>query len=188
MSRADRITLWVAALSFVIVGAFAAHRTTGLQLISMPVMLVFFGACIVSIVRVFTRWSARRWRALIPLAACFASIIAIGAVGRVARDIVFAWALPSYQRVIDDIESDRIVVSGAGRTIPEAIAAARLTYAVIASRAPNGALSVEFLTESGFPAKHSGYLYSSSGIDDSFVRSRWPRMSRLRDHWFYVSD
>jgi hypothetical protein len=71
---------------------------------------------------------------------------------------------------------------------PAAEHTARLAYAVFAQRKPNGSLFVEFLTEGGFPGKHSGYLYSSSDhLDDSFIKSRWPIIWHLREHWFYVS-
>jgi hypothetical protein len=190
MPRVDKISIWLAALSFVVITGFAAHRTPLTQLISMPIMLLFFVLVCASFGRIFTRWRARRWLALVPFAACVAAILAMMIVGRLLHHALFAWALPSYERIVHDIESGQIAVSQPGRSIPEAVGRARLTYAVIASRAPNGSLSVEFLTESGFPVKHSGYLYSASDRidDDPFIQSRWPICSRMREHWFYISD
>ena len=42
----------------------------------------------------------------------------------------------------------------------------------------------------GFPAKHSGYLYLSTGdinADPELVR-RWPRHRKLTDRWFAIAD
>ena len=190
MSRFDKVTIWMAAFAFVAITAFAVHRTPLSQLISLPILLGFLLLVCVSFARVFTRWRARRWRALIPLGACAAAIIAIMVVGRLVSRTLFAWALPSYEHVIGDIQSGRIAVSDKFIRIPEAESSARLTYAVFAQRQPNGSLFVEFLTERGFPVKHSGYLYASSDhIDDAaFIRSRWPITSHMREHWFYISD
>jgi hypothetical protein len=118
------------------------------------------------------------------------AIIATVVVGRVVKQALFAWALPSYQQVVSDIQSGRIATPEKFGRIPEAESVARLTYAVLAEQQANGALAVEFLTESGFPVKHSGYLYTSSDIIEKGTRvdSRWPIRRKLREHWFYISD
>ena len=189
MSRADKATIWLAAFAFVGITVFGAHRTPFLQLITCPLLLGFLVLICVSIVRIFTGWKTRGMRALIPFAVCIAAVVAMGVAGRIVRRAVFAWALPSYEQVVSDIQSGRINVSDQFDRIPEAEKTARLAYRVFAQRGANGSLFVEILTESGFPVKHSGYLYCSSGeIDDSFLRSRWPITSRMREKWFYVSD
>lgn len=189
MSLLDKATLWIAAIAFAVLTAFAAHKTTLMQFLSLLIMLALVVIFCVSVVRIFTRWRERRWRALIPLGACISAVLGAMIVGRMARAAIFAWALPSYEHVVSDIESGRISVSDQFNRNPAAERTARLAYAVFAQRKSNGSLFVEFLTEGGFPVKHSGYLYSSSDhLDDSFIKSRWPIASHLREHWFYVSD
>ena len=111
-------------------------------------------------------------------------------MGRTVHQALFAWALPSYEQVVGEIQAGRIVVTEKFDRIPEAEARARLAYAVFAQRQPDGTLLVEFLTESGFPVKHSGYLYSSSGTIEkgASIDSRWPIKRKVREHWFYISD
>jgi hypothetical protein len=81
------------------------------------------------------------------------------------------------------------VAVGSDRLL-QAESEARLVYRVYAEKATNGILMVEFDTEAGFPVKHSGYLYSSSGQIESGSRmdSRWPIREEVRSGWFYVSD
>jgi hypothetical protein len=88
------------------------------------------------------------------------------------------------------MESGSIVVSDKFDRIPQAETEARLVYRVFAEKDTNGVLMVEFDTESGFPVKHSGYLYSSSGTIEpgSQMDSRWTFRQEVKSRWFYISD
>jgi hypothetical protein len=79
--------------------------------------------------------------------------------------------------------------------VPEALALVslpgqyqHLAKAVLAERA-GGVLTVEFIVGGGFPTKHSGYLYRSSGpLEGWALAKRWPRQSHIDQHWYRVSD
>jgi hypothetical protein len=88
------------------------------------------------------------------------------------------------------MESGEISVSTEMDRIPQAILKARMAYAVFAQKETNGVLTVEFLTETGFPVKHSGYLYCSSGTiaPGSAEDRHWPIIHEERPKWFSISD
>src|SRR5207244_13650063 len=100
-------------------------------------------------------------------------------IGRLVSHAVFAWSLPSYERVVQQIESGSIPVSAEFAKIRQAEREARLAYGVFAGKDTNGILTVVFFTESGFPALHSGYMYRSSGEMSSGLESRWPINQKL---------
>ena len=78
------------------------------------------------------------------------AIVATLVVGRAVKQALFAWALPSYQQVVSDIQSGRIAAPDEFSRIPEAESRARLTYAVFVEHQANGTLAVEFLTSPAF--------------------------------------
>jgi hypothetical protein len=167
-----------------------ARLTPLLGLLSLPLGGVFFLAILVSMVCVFTEWRRRRWRSMLPFVVCVTAFFLERELVRVAHDILFAWSLPSYEAVVNQMESGRIPVSVGFSRIPQAEPQARLVWRVYAEKGPNGALMVEFDTERGFPVLHGGLLYSSSGAIEpgSRMDSRWPRRRQTRIRWFFVSN
>ena len=109
---------------------------------------------------------------------------------RVIRHVIFVRSLPSYEAIVQQMESGRILVSTNFNPVPQAVPLAPLTYVVLAQRDTNGVLAVAFMTESGFPVMHSGYLYVSSGIIEpgSTEDSLWPIRKEERPRWFFISD
>jgi hypothetical protein len=193
MSRLGKFVVAVSAIWFVVATAYFSHRSglLGLlQLLMLPLFPCLFAAIIISFVCVFKEWRQRRWRSLLPLGICFVSIFISGVSVKIIRQAIFKWPLPSYEMVVQQMESGKIPVTAELNPIPEAKSEACLAYAVLAQKDTNGVLSVEFLTEVGFPVKHSGYLYSSSGIIEprSLIDSRWPIRHQIKDKWFYISD
>ena len=190
MSRSGKFVVYVSVIWCVGCVALLTRRTSLLQLLSLPLVLLFFAAVVTSLACVFTGWRQQRWRSMIPLLACVIAFFLSGKLVRTARHFVFVWALPSYEAVIRQMESGSIPVSANLNRIPRAEPGARWVYRVFAARNANGVLMVEFLTETGFPVKHSGYLYSSSGVIEpgSEVDSRWPIRHEVRSKWFFISD
>jgi hypothetical protein len=170
--------------------ALFTRRTSLLQLLSLPLALLFFSAVVASVVRVFTNWRQRRWHSLVSIGMCVSALLLSFVLVRAASHLVFVWALPSYEAVIGQMQSGTISVPTGFTGIAAGPAKARFVYAIFAEKGTNGVLMVEFDTESGFPVKHSGYLYSSSGKIEpgSRMNSRWPIRRELRSNWFYVSN
>ena len=188
MSRISKITIIIAGLWFVSAVAFVARPSGLAQLLSMVLTLGLLGFGLVSFIQVFTRWRREHWRSVIPMGACVLAVILAPEVGAMIQDISFRRALPHYESLIQQIESGNLPVSDELRSVPRTkdISA----YSVLAQRSTNGVLMVEFLTGRGFPVKHSGYLYSSSGAieRDSRIDSRWPKRRQVRPLWFRISD
>jgi hypothetical protein len=190
MSRLGKCVVGVAVIWCVGSTVFSSHRTNLSQLLTLPLVPCFLAAVVISIICAFSEWRQRRWFSLLPFGACVLSVVVSGAVVRPIRHAIFVRSLPSYETVVQQMESGSIPVSATMSRIPLAESQARLTYAVLAQKDTNGVLTVEFLTECGFPVKHSGYLYCSSGViaSDSVAASRWPIRHEEKPKWFYISD
>ena len=190
MSRLGKFVVIVAVIWFFGSTLFFSHRTNLSQLLTLPLVPCFHVAVIISIVCIFSEWRQRRWLSLLPFAACVVSVIVSGMVVRPIRHAIFIQSLPSYEAVVRQMESGSIPVSTNLSPIPQAVPQARFAYAVLAEKDTNGVLTIEFLTEGGFPVKHSGYMYCSSGIiaPGSTADSRWPIRHEERPRWFYISD
>lgn len=191
MSRLGKFVVITSVVWFVMSTIYFAHRDSiVLQLLGTPVMLCFLAAVVIGIVCIFVEWRQRRWLALLPFAACVLSVVVSMPIVRTVREYIFARSLPSYEAVVRQMESGSIPVSTNLSPVPQAVPLAHLAYAVLAQKDTNGALTVEFLTEGGFPVKHSGYLYLSSGVIEpgSMEDERWPIRHEERSRWFYISD
>lgn len=101
----------------------------------------------------------------------------------------FQRKLPSFQKIISQLQSSEAILSSL-TDIPVPDHAQNEIYSILAQRLADGRLAVEFLTGGGFPVKHRGFLFLSSGSIEDFpqVASRWPRREPLQDHWLYIGD
>ena len=106
-----------------------------------------------------------------------------GAAGTIRRQF------PRYVALVERIQADNTLASGIV-SVPFSEAERDLGYNLLAERNTNGVLTVELLTGGGFPVKHSGYLYTSSGSIQlgSFFDSRWPLRTEVKPKWFRISD
>lgn len=191
MSRLGKFVVIVSVIWFVLFTVYAAHRRSiVLQLLGMPVTLCFLAAGVISMVCALSEWRQRGWLSLAPFAVCVLAVVLSSSILRPIRHAIFVRSLPSYETVVQRMESGSIPVSTNLGLIPQAVPLAHLAYAVLAQKDTNGVLTVEFLTEAGFPVKHSGYLYISSGVVEpgSVAYSRWPIRHEERPRWFYISD
>jgi len=187
MSRFSKITVLIACLWFLVFLASAAQPSGLTQLFSILLTLALLVFGFISFVFVFLLWRQERWRSLIPVGACALVVLLAPEVGGLIRQFMFDRSLPRYESIIRQMESGSLPVSAELRRVPQVESS--LAYAVLAQRT-NGVLSVEFLTGSGFPVKHSGYLYCSSGLIErgSQMDSRWPMRREVRPLWFRISD
>ena len=63
-----------------------------------------------------------------------------------------------------------------------------LAYSVLADKDTRDVLTVEFLTEGGFPVKHAGFLYRSDDnpLEWSHI-NRWPKVSKIEPKWYRIT-
>ncbi len=139
---------------------------------------------------VWRHWKHFHLFAVAPVALLFLLCPATLAVGRAARWGQFAWRFPHYQALVERVEASQGLASGEVKRVPLSAAERKFCYNVLAQRDTNGVLTVELLTGRGFPVKHSGYLYTSSGSiqSGSFFDTRWHARTELRPKWFRISD
>jgi len=188
MSRAGKFVVVASVIWLFANEAIAAHRTTALVFLGMFMSLCFLGVAVFGLVLAISEWRQRRWRAVLPLVACVLAVVVFIPLGRMISRAMFDWALPTYEAVVRQIESGGIPASSEFSELPQAEHQARLAYGVFAQKDSNGVVSVIFFTESGFPALHSGFLYSSSGEPGEGIESRWPTVEKIRTNWFYISN
>ena len=182
------LTVIVAGLwttSFVV---FVVHPSMATQLLSMLLGLGLLVAGCVGFVRLFRHWERERWREVLPPVACVLVVVLMPETGAAARRAVFQHSLPGFESVIHQIEQGTIPVTIELQPIPQARSGSG--GPVLAQRSTNGVLTVEFITGGGFPVKHSGFLYCSSGSIEAGSRtdSRWPRRQPIKPRWYRVSD
>lgn len=169
---------------------FAAAQNEWTQLLGMLGMGVYLLAWGLAALFAWTERNGIRLLALLPLAICLGSCAGSTMVGQAVRKARFEKQLPRYEALVERIRAGNVLVSGKVVSVSLAETERDLGYSVLAERDANGALTVELLTGGGFPVKHSGFLYSSSGSikPGSFFDERWPIKTEVRSKWFRISD
>ena len=185
-----KIVASVCLIWFLAVAAFDWWQSNLIKILTMPLSAAYLYSWIASIVCVFACW--RRWhiRALVPLAICIATAIVSRTVSHPLMEAGFARILPRYATLVQQMETGQIVVSNTPTRVVLSGKEAELAYAVWADKATNGILTVTFFVGGGFPVKHWGYLYRSSGENPPqawWIESDWMGR-RLNDKWFYIFD
>lgn len=102
----------------------------------------------------------------------------------------FTSKLPFFQKVISDLRASEMAPSASLIKVAVPDDCRGVVYSILAQHPAEGRLAVEFLTGGGFPVKHRGFLFlSSGGIEDYLqIASRWPKRTQLQDHWLYIGD
>lgn len=188
MSPGAAISIGVAGLWFVSVVAFAARPSPATQLFHGLLSLGAVGCGFGCLVRILPHWRRRYGQGIALLSTAVVLGVLAGAAGAWVQEIVFRRSLPSFEGIVHRMDSGAIPVTAEWRRFPGAEGGG--AYAVSAQRSTNGVLTVEFLTGSGFPVKHSGYLYCSGGSIEpgSIAARRWPRRQRVSPIWYRISD
>ncbi len=150
------------------------------------VLMTLLAACVF----VWQHWKHFHLFAVAPLALLFLLCPATVAVSRAASLGQFARRFPHYQALVERVGANEGLVLGEVKRIPLSTAERKFCYNVLAQRDTNGVLTVELLAGGGFPVRHSGYLYSSSGNiqSGSFFDRRWHARTELKPKWFRISD
>jgi hypothetical protein len=150
----------------------------------------FLLAVMLSLLFAWTKRRQLRFLAVIPLLLSLSSCVATTVLGRAARQAQFERQFSRYVALVENIQAESTVAPGEVVSIPLSEAERDLAHSLLAERTTNGVLVVELLTGGGFPLKHSGYLYTSSGSiqSGSFFDSRWPFKTEVTPKWFRISD
>jgi len=186
---------WAAiVLNFIAMALFCSQQTTNLQLISMAtnagVLLLF----LISFVAGLCFCSRDKFRAFIPVAICLVgfpvSWFVAGRLGVAFKDRRFEKNLPRYTEVVRLVEMGKIKkASSESDTILLPSQYSDLAIQAWAITNSEGSVIVGFVTGGGFPVKHSGLLYVSTGsIENSGMLLRWPRYRRLNENWFVIGN
>lgn len=186
MTRQNKITIFISGAWFLTLVAFVARPTPKKQLCSMLLTLIFLSLCLSNVIHVFRYWRKKQGASLIPLGLCALFMFLAPRTGFAIKRFLFQRSLPHYEAVIRQMKEGSIPVSDQYNRIYQV--ENDLACAIFAQRETNGVLSVFFMTGSGFPFKHSGYLYCSSGnLQNSDLAARWPGSQEIRPFWFEIS-
>lgn len=189
MRRNARIVFWISGIWSLTMAASAWLHSPTVKMVVMLPTIAFLGAAVTSIAWIFIYGSELGLRAAVPFFVCLGCGVLTAVMSPILLDAGFARVLPRYQRIIDQIEAGRIIVSAKPARIPLSEADSPLAYAVWGEKATDGVLTVTFLVGGTF-RKHWGYRYCSAGNIVSRASSdlQWPSKRQLSDNWFYVSD
>jgi hypothetical protein len=190
-----RFICWSAiALNFAATTLFCARQTTNKQFLCMATTACVLLLLLISFVAGLCFCSRDKFRAFIPAAICLiglpVSFFAARRLGGSIENWRFQRNLPRYAEVIHLIERGEIRINSSSSRIEHKLPNryADLAWGIIAKTNSDG-ITVAFMTGSGFPVKHTGYLYVSSGnIEYDAETNRWPYSSRISTNWFRVQD
>lgn len=191
MTQRGKLVILLSVVWFVLGTAYYSHRWSLLQFMIMPVGFGMLTAIVLSFVWIFPDWKRVGWRSLLPFIICILSLCGSFSLALRIREHIFEWSLTSYETMIHEMQSGKIVVSTNDHPlyIAGAERLARLAHEVAACKDTNGVLTVLIVTEGGFPVSHAGYLYTSSGEIargspiDTYCQGR----TQMRPNWFYVT-
>jgi len=193
MKKFRFICLSVVILNFIVQLYFCEQRTNIKQLFSMATLLLVMMWLLASFVLGLVFFSREKFRAFIPALICLiglpAGFVAATALGSAIRDSRFQRNLPRYTEVVQLIETGIIKPTTSDDLLKLPTQYADLAWVAI-SKTNSAGMVIEFLNEEGFPVKHSGFLYVSSGNiqSDMDTFERWPIHSRINTNWFRISD
>ncbi len=188
--RRSLVVVIVAAVCFVALSAFKAHQSPLGQGILFLLTPVYVGCIVFSIIELFRGWRAYEFRTAIPFAACALAWYGSYPVGAFLQSRLFIHNLPRFQAIVDGIQPESLPTDGKTKAIDIGKTDQTQIQHVFAHRAADGSVVIEIATENGFPMKHSGYVYSSSGNfpGDPQFHYRWPYADEVRPKWFRVSN
>jgi hypothetical protein len=180
----------MAAIYFVALSTFKAHQSPWGQAILFFLTPAYAVCFAMSVIEPLRGWRAYKLHAFIPIVACALAWYGSNPVGSFLQSWLFIQNLPHFQAIVDGVQPETLPADGEVKAIPISNVDQSSIQRIFAHQAAGGTVVVEFGTENGFPAKHSGYVYSSSGIlpGDPKFRYRWPYAEEVRPKWFRVSN
>jgi hypothetical protein len=195
--RSLRVLIWinvvVSMLLIITTGVFAYEKSYT-QLIFMLMMWYALGLAIINFVGAFVHSRKHDLKGLIPLGITLVTWFGMGYAARAGFRVslyVFEKRLPRFEEAVASIGGriEEGILRLSGQEIPEEYR--DLAYMIIAEKTRGNVLTVTFMWGAGFPVKHVAYAYISDGMipaKGTDFRREWPRIYRINDNWFRVSD
>lgn len=141
----------------------------------------------------FWRTAFLSWLGPVALGAAFILLFPIDLwAGSSISDLTWKFRQPGYEAVVKQIKDGTIsapqsMLPIAVQTLPPG------AEEVLAAREPDGSVVVVFVTGTGFPLYHRGYVFDGSGTNQDCLAqfknfSSKVGLRKERDGWFYFSD
>jgi hypothetical protein len=194
MKTLKLLCLFAVISNFAVQTWFFEQRTPTKQLPSMALSLLTLILLVISFILGLSFYRREKFRAFVPFFICFVGLpmgfIGSAALGDAIKESRFQKNLLRFNEVVNLIQKGELKPNPPDRFIVLPPQYSDLTRRAIAFASTNSdGTNIEFQTEGGFPVKHSGYLYLSSGnMNDSNTIRAWPFHHRINTNWFYISD
>ena len=168
---------------------FQRRPTIQLQILSLPIAVLFLGALAYSVLRVFRinriEQKERIW-CYLALVSCLMAIVSVFSLGPFLNRQAFEQHL---SRMTDFLTLARPIAPAEHASlledeIPEDLR--DIIYVIHVKRRSASAYDAAFFYGAGFPVKHSAWYFSSD--DTPPPRRDWPKQLRLQKNWFKVAD
>jgi hypothetical protein len=194
MKTLKLICIIAVLLDFVCDLMFSIKPNTGAQLLGMLIVLILIFLLLVSFIAGICFVRRDKFRAFIPAAICLvglpANLFIASYLGVSIRDWQFQKNLPRYSEVVHLVEKGEIKTGSSLSKVELPQQYSNLALIALGKTNSESGATIEFIIGGGFPVKHSGYLYISSGKieNDPEMLERWPYRSQIKTNWFRISD
>ncbi|MFO1489207.1 MAG: hypothetical protein U1F65_12100 [Verrucomicrobiota bacterium] len=180
-------------LNFAVQVFFFSHRTGFRQLLSVGSLFAIGVLMLVSFAISANSSPPKKKHAFIAALICLVGLPAgfIGGVviGASIQNARFQGNLPRYTEVVRLIERGELAPVPPDTSVKLPARYSDLASFVLLKTNTDG-IVIEFMTDGGFPAKHSGYLYAASGNleRDTEPAYDWAFHSRINTNWFHIGN
>ncbi|MBN2455506.1 MAG: hypothetical protein JXB29_03060 [Sedimentisphaerales bacterium] len=194
--KSFKTIIWInviLSISLIIVSGVFAYEKRWTQLLFVPLVFYAFVMFIINLISLFKFWQEYDSEAFIPL---LISILTIPLstfsvkAGVFVNTHVFKERIVQYEAAVKMVENqiNTEPLYLIGEDIPAKFR--HLAYLIYAKK-EGSVLNVSFVWGSGFPNKHTAYVYTSNGKlpeKGTKFQKDWPYYRRINDHWFRVCD
>lgn len=176
------------------VGRFSAKPSGDVQLLSMFGVLALVVVGLIGVFIGVRKFATKRFQAFVPATICAvglaSALIAAPVLGGAIRSRRFEANLPRYTEIVRKVEAGELRATDRLERIDLPPGYSDLAVTMLGKTNTTGDIVLEFIIGGGFPVKHSGYLYVSSGKPESdpVLLRRWPHRRKLSDNWSAIAD
>jgi hypothetical protein len=198
--RAGQRTMYTLAVVFGLILSFSTAASQAWPTF-LCVIGAFVGAFVLLVISVTSLIvAAKQWKVSFlswmgPVALCAGFILIIPAdlwIGGKCADWRFKGNLQTYALLVDDIRSGKVAAPKTLSIIEMKVLPSGVE-SIQAARESDGSVLVLFLTGTGFPLHHSGYIFNGSGtnLECNAQFNTFSNRANLKETtggWYYFSD